>query len=42
MKNSEICEDMSNQKFKSCNIIYIPLTKMSYFSEFLTLIMQNS
>ena len=35
MKNSEFCEDMSkSKKCKSCSINYIPLTKMSYSSEF--------
>ena len=30
-----------NQKCKSCDIEYTPLTKMSYFSEFFSYIMQK-
>ena len=42
-ENSEFCEDMS--KSKNANretLIIYPLTKMSYFSEFLSWIMQNT
>ena len=35
MKHSEFCEE-KEKKCNSCNIYHSPLTKMSYFSEFLS------
>ena len=45
MQNCEFCEDMSKSKKKKIQIVYhksYTLTKMSYFSVFLSRIMQTS